>query len=141
MAHDHEHHSHGQHGHTHSPLNYGGAFAIGIALNVGLSLLRQSMATQHTPTLFADAGHNLSDVLGLHWPGVQALLPPTKRYTGCVVLQFPWLLCWYLLLSMGAIGWEAIRRFSNPVAGATVIGVALVGCHQYSHCSCCHQAT
>jgi cobalt-zinc-cadmium efflux system protein len=30
---------------------------------------------------------------------------------------------------MGAIAWEAIRRFSNPepVAGLTVIGVAMVG--------------
>jgi cobalt-zinc-cadmium efflux system protein len=34
-----------------------------------------------------------------------------------------------LLLSMGAIAWEAIRRFNDPgpVAGGTVIGVALVG--------------
>ena len=63
-GHDHHHH-HGRH-------DYGRAFAIGIALNVGFvavetvyGFLANSMA------LLADAGHNLSDVLGLvvAWAG------------------------------------------------------------------------
>jgi len=52
MAHDHEHHSHGQHGHTHSPLNYGGAFAIGIALNVGFVIVEAVYGyPAHSPCL------------------------------------------------------------------------------------------
>ena len=52
--------------HDHAPQNYGWAFAIGVTLNlafvvveVGFGLWSNSLA------LLADAGHNLSDVLGL----------------------------------------------------------------------------
>ena len=64
----HEHH----HGHSHAPADFGRAFAIAIALNLGFvaietvyGFLANSMA------LLADAGHNLSDVLGLvvAWAG------------------------------------------------------------------------
>src|SRR4029078_1303743 len=64
----HEHH----HGHSHAPADFGRAFAIAIALNVGVvgcetvyGFLASAMA------LLADAGHNLSDVLGLvvAWAG------------------------------------------------------------------------
>jgi len=85
--------------------------------------------------LFADAGHNLGDVLGLvlAW-GASALArrPPTKRYTyglrGSSILA-ALVNAVVLLLSMGAIAWEAIRRFNEPgpVSGGTVIWVAVVG--------------
>lgn len=136
MAHDHEHHSHGQHGHTHSPSNYGRAFAIGTTLNVGFVIVEAVYGyLAHSLALFADAGHNLSDVLGLllAWSAsALARRPPTKRYTYGLrssSILAALLNAIVLLLSMGAIGWEAIRRFSDPspVAGATVIGVALVG--------------
>src|SRR3546814_2363802 len=63
-GHDHAH-DHG-HGHPHAPANFGRAFALGIGLNLvfvaieaGYGFIANSMA------LLADAGHNLSDVLGL----------------------------------------------------------------------------
>src|SRR5678816_377490 len=62
MGHQHPHHHH----HSHSPLDYGPAFAVGVGLNglfvlleAGFGIYAQSLA------LLADAGHNLSDVLGL----------------------------------------------------------------------------
>jgi len=105
------------------------------------------MATQHTPlALFADAGHNLSDVLGL-LPGLECKCnrpspPPTKRYTGLrsSSILAALLNAIVLLLSMGAIGWEAIRRFSNPAQWLELRSLVLrwSGCHQYSHCSHVH---
>ena len=76
-AHDHPGGPQGGHDHAHAPpAGYGRAFAIGIALNLGFvvieaiyGILAGSMA------LLSDAGHNLSDVLGLglawggHAPG------------------------------------------------------------------------
>ena len=135
MAHSHGHGHHG-HNHDHGQANYGRAFAIGTALNVGFVIIEAVYGYfAHSLALFADAGHNLSDVLGLllAW-GASALArrPPTRRYTyglrGSSILAalFNAIL---LLLAMGAIAWEAIRRFSDPspVAGGTVIGVAVVG--------------
>ena len=80
----HSHHDrHGPHGHM--PTNFSRAFALGIALNITYiivevvyGLLAGSMA------LLADAGHNLSDVLGLAvaWAGAElAKRPPSKRFT------------------------------------------------------------
>ena len=92
-------------------------------------MLAQSLA------LLADAGHKLSDVLGLllAW-GASALArrPPTQRRTyglrrsSILAALFNAI---FLLVSVGAIAWEAIRRFNQPadVAGKTVIWVALVG--------------
>jgi cobalt-zinc-cadmium efflux system protein len=63
-SHDHSH-AHGGN-HAHAPADFGTAFAIGTALNLGFvlveliyGLLANSMA------LVADAGHNLGDALGL----------------------------------------------------------------------------
>ncbi|HSF12668.1 MAG TPA: cation diffusion facilitator family transporter [Erythrobacter sp.] len=98
MAHAHAHHSHAHgssasdchglhdaHGHHHAPANFGGAFAIGIGLNLAFvvieviaGLLYGSMA------LVADAGHNLSDVLALvlAWvASIAARKPPSGRFT------------------------------------------------------------
>ena len=146
MTHDHEHHRdhnhshghshHGYHGHTHAPASFGRAFAIGTALNLGFVILEAVYGyLAHSLALFADAGHNLGDVLGLvlAW-GASALArrPPTKRYTyglrGSSILA-ALVNAVVLLLSMGAIAWEAIRRFSDPgpVSGGTVIGVAVIG--------------
>ena len=142
MTHDHEHHHdhghgrHGHHGHTHAPASFGRAFAIGTALNLGFVIVEAVYGyLAHSLALFADAGHNLGDVLGLvlAW-GASALArrPPTKRYTyglrGSSILA-ALVNAVVLLLSMGAIAWEAIRRFSDPgpVSGGTVIGVAVIG--------------
>ncbi len=139
MVDDHKHrHGHGHHGHSHDhgQANYGRAFAIGTALNMGFVLIEAFYGYfAHSLALFADAGHNLSDVLGLllAWgASVLARRKPTKRYTyglrrSSILVAL--LNAIILLLAMGSIAWEAIRRFSepSPVAGGMVIGVAVVG--------------
>jgi cobalt-zinc-cadmium efflux system protein len=137
MTHDHHHHhGHGHHSHGHAPITFSRAFAIGIVLNLGFLILEAAYGYwAHSLALVADAGHNLSDVLGLllAWgASTLARRPPSHRYT--YGLRASSILAALanavvLLLSMGAIAWEAIRRFqdSAPVSGETIIGVAMVG--------------
>ena len=81
----HEGHNHGALGHGHAPSNFGKAFAIGVALN-GAFVLIEVIAgvASNSVTLLADAGHNLSDALGLGvaWAAViLAMRKPTSRFT------------------------------------------------------------
>ncbi len=145
LHHGHENEGHGHHGHSHHdrhgphghmPKNFGRAFALGIALNtiyiiveVIFGLLSGSLA------LLADAGHNLSDVLGLAvaWAGAELTKrPPTARFTyglGGSSILAALLNGLLLLVACGAIAWEAIERFSAPaeIASTTVIIVASIG--------------
>lgn len=134
MTHSH-HHSHA-HTHNHGAPNYNRAFIIGTALNIGFVLVEGAFGfwTQSL-ALLADAGHNLSDVLGLllAWgASFLATLPPTKRYTygfrrSSILAAF--LNSVILLLAMGGIAWEALQRFSqpSPISGTTIIIVAGIG--------------
>lgn len=89
----------------------------------------------NSTALMADAGHNLSDVLGLMlaWGAVMlARRPPNARYT--YGLRSSSILAavanaMFLLLACGAIAWEAVSRFSepHPVASMTVMLVAAAG--------------
>lgn len=134
-GHDHGAHAHG-HGHAHAPASFGRAFAIGTALNLGFvvveavyGILSNSMA------LVADAGHNLSDVLGLLIAWGAATLSrrhPKGRYTyglrssSILAALFNAI---FLLIAIGAIAFEAVHRFFEPapVAGMTVVVVAAIG--------------
>jgi len=131
----HSHHDrHGAHGHM--PTNFSRAFALGISLNITYilveviyGLLAGSMA------LLADAGHNLSDVLGLvvAWAGAElGKRPPSKRFTyglGGSSILAALLNGLFLLVACGAIALAAIERFStpSPIASTTVIIVASLG--------------
>ncbi|HUP27490.1 MAG TPA: cation diffusion facilitator family transporter [Chloroflexia bacterium] len=85
--------------------------------------------------LVADAGHNLSDVLGLFIAWGASLLVKrrsTQRHTygyrrSSILAALANAV--FLLVAIGAIAWEAIKRFGNPdpVQGGTLITVALVG--------------
>src|SRR3546814_13803023 len=79
MSHDHSH------GHSHTPASFDRAFAIGIALNLGFVAIEAGYGfVADSVALLADAGHNLSDVLGLAlaWGGATlAKAPPSKRFT------------------------------------------------------------
>jgi cobalt-zinc-cadmium efflux system protein len=133
------HHNHdhtGGHGHSHAPANFGTAFAIGIALNLGFVLIEGGYGVvSNSMALLADAGHNLSDVLGLlvAW-GASILVkrPPSKQYTyglrGSSILAALFNAI-FLLLALGAIAWEAVQRFGSPepVAAKTVMIVAAIG--------------
>ena len=85
--------------------------------------------------LLADAGHNLSDVLGLAvaWGGASlARRPASKRFTyglkGSTILA-ALLNALFLLVALGAIVLEAVQRIGDPpvLAGLTVSAVAGVG--------------
>lgn len=134
MAHHHSQHHHGhQHSHAQASANYSRAFAIGTILNVGFVAVEAGYGyLAHSLALVADAGHNLSDVLGLllAW-GASALSrrPPTKRYTyglrGSSILAALFNAI-FLLLAMGAIAWEAIRRAQQLIAQHIPASVSLV---------------
>ena len=108
----------------HQPSNnsYGWAFAIGVTLNVGFVIVEAAFGWwADSLALLADAGHNLSDVLGLlvAWGGYAlAKVPPSPRRTygwrGSTILAavFNGLL---LLVAVGGIAWEAIGRLFNPM--------------------------
>ncbi len=130
------HHHHGHH-QAHAPqAGHGRAFAIGIALNLafvaieaGYGFWADSMA------LLSDAGHNLSDVLGLAIAWGAALLArrgPTERFTyglrssSILAALFNALL---LLVAVGGIVWESLQRLIEPapVAAGTIMIVAGIG--------------
>jgi cobalt-zinc-cadmium efflux system protein len=139
MAHAHshdDHHDHGHAGHVHAPANFGRAFAIGIALNAAFVLVEAGYGfVSNSTALLADAGHNLSDVLGLVVAWIAAVLskrPPTPRLTYGLrnsSILAALLNAVLLLIAAGAIILEAVQRLLHPepVAGMTVIVVAAVG--------------
>ncbi|WP_022722307.1 cation diffusion facilitator family transporter [Rhodopseudomonas sp. B29] len=138
-AHSHRHtggHSHAGAGHSHAPADFGRAFAIGIALNIAFVVAEGLFGYfGNSMALIADAGHNLSDVLGLAlaW-GAAALSkrPPSAHYTyglrGSSILAALFNAV-FLLLAVGAIAWEAVLRLFNPepVASVTMMVVAGIG--------------
>lgn len=85
--------------------------------------------------LLADAGHNLSDVVGLilAWAGIAAArLPADDRHTygwrrASIMAGFANAVL--LLLAMGSLAWEALQRLQQPapLAGFTVMAVAGIG--------------
>jgi cobalt-zinc-cadmium efflux system protein len=137
---DHNGHAHGHgHGHSHSHAPVAGhdrAFAIGIGLNLAFvvgeavfGLIAGSVA------LLADAGHNLSDVLGLcaAWAAIaMGRRAASKRFTyglkGSTILA-ALLNALLLLVALGAILLEAVQRLATPapVDGPTVAWVAGAG--------------
>ena len=125
------------HNHSHShAANYGRAFAIGIGLNVLFVLVEAFYGWQaDSLALLSDAGHNLSDVLGLlaAWGGFYlGKLRPNHKHTyglGRATIMAALFNALILLIAIGGIAWEAIVRFSHPVPiqGGTVMLVAAIG--------------
>lgn len=133
-SHDHSHDHH--HAHHHLSPDHGRAFVIAIALNslfVGIEFAYGFIA--NSTALMADAGHNLSDVLGLLLAWGAALLArkaPTARYTyglrsSSILAALANAIV--LLLTCAAIAWEAAQRFAHPpaVGSVTIMLVAAVG--------------
>ncbi len=145
MSQDESHHDdHGRHrrdghnhgragGHGHAPASFGRAFALGVALNLGFVIVEAIFGiASHSVALLADAGHNASDVLALAvaWVATELVKrTPTARFTyglrGSSILAALFNAV-FLLVIVGAISWEAIRRLGapEPVAGKTVMIVA-----------------
>ena len=132
-AHDHAGHDTGGFGHSHAPSSFGLGFAVAILLNCGIVVAEVVFGIiGHSVALIADAGHNLSDVLGLcaayaaHRLGNRA---PSERFTyglGGTSILAALFNAVTLLVVTGALSWEAIQRFVAPeaVAANTVMAVA-----------------
>ncbi|HEX8301986.1 cation diffusion facilitator family transporter [Sphingomonas sp.] len=126
------HHDH----HHHAPVDFGRAFAIGTALNLAFVAVEGAAGFwTNSVALLADAGHNLSDVLGLliAWGGAElAKRPASARFTyglrGSSILA-ALTNAVLLLVAVGAILLETVQRFSAPAAvpGGTVMIVAGIG--------------
>lgn len=124
------------HDHSHSPKSFGSAFAVGIALNTVFVAIEATYGVlSGSLSLVADAGHNLSDVLGLilAWVASRLVLKKAEgRFTygfkssSILAALFNAV---FILVITGGIIWEAIQRFSQPteVGTRTVIVVATVG--------------
>jgi len=139
MAVDHpadRHSAHPHQAHGHGAPDYGRAFAIGIALNLAYLAGEASAGVlSHSLALLADAGHNLSDVLGLGLAWGAAVLSrrsPSGRFT--YGLKSSSILAALanaviLLVVTGGIGWEALLRFADPVPvnSAVMVWVAVAG--------------
>jgi cobalt-zinc-cadmium efflux system protein len=125
------------HNHSHShAANFGRAFAIGITLNVLFVLVEAFYGWQaDSLALLSDAGHNLSDVLGLMvaWGSFYlARLRPNRKHTyglGRATMMAALFNALILLIAIGGIAWEAITRFGHPVPiqGGIVMSVAAIG--------------
>lgn len=124
------------HNHDHAPTTYNRAFAIGTTLNLGFVIIEFIYGQfAHSLALVADAGHNLGDVLGLLLAWGAALLSrrlptPNRTYgmrrASILAAAINSIL---LLIACGAIAWEAVMRFSDPIKieSKTVIVVAMIG--------------
>jgi len=124
-SHNHSHHS-----------DYNKAFAFGIVLNIIYVIVEFSYGLAiNSMALIADAGHNLSDVLGLVLAWIASRLAkttPTKtrtyglRKSTILAALFNAVI---LLIAVGAITVEAIRKFiePEPVAGNVIMIVAGIG--------------
>jgi cobalt-zinc-cadmium efflux system protein len=136
-GHDHQR-GHGQdHGHGHpAPTSFGPRFLLAAALNVLFIAFEVIYGLQaNSLALLADAGHNVSDVLGLMiaWAawGLSRRKPDASftyglRSASILAALFNALL---LMIAVGGIVWEAAQRFTllQAVAGETVMWVAALG--------------
>lgn len=127
------------HGHDHdAPVVHDltPAFRWAVTLNAGYVVIEliAGLATGSL-SLLADAAHNLTDVAGLliAWgAAVLAARPPSSRFTygfGRSTILAALANAIAILIGVGAVIWEAVGRFSEPVEvpGAMILAVALVG--------------
>ena len=132
MSHDHHHHHH----HAPAIINLNRAFYIGIALNFLFVLIEVIVGLNiHSLSLLSDAGHNLADVASLALSLLAYKLMKVKpneiytygyRKSTILVALFNAVV---LLVSIGAITYEALHRFLNPepLPGFTIAIVAGTG--------------
>lgn len=126
------HHTHGEP----TTTGLGRRFAIGIGLNAAFVLVEIGAGTfGHSVALLADAGHNVSDVLGLVAAALAQSLArrqPTARFTyglGSSSILAALFNAVLLLVVVGALSVEAVGRFARPepVEGGLVMAVAALG--------------
>ncbi|WP_247657944.1 cation diffusion facilitator family transporter [Aquabacter sp. L1I39] len=137
-AHDHDpsHAGHSHSGHSHAAPSSLRAFAIGASVNLAFVVVEAVFGVlSGSLSLLADAGHNLSDVLGLVLAWAAAWLsrrPPTDRRTfgfGRSSILAALANALILIAGTGGIIWEAVTRFADPapIQTGVVMVVALIG--------------
>lgn len=133
-AHDHDHGHIGSHHHGLTPGTR--AFALATVVNLLYTALEAGYGFwTNSLALLSDAVHNLGDVLGLAlaWgAAVLAQRPPTGRHTygwRRATLLSPLGNALLLVGFSGALGWEAMRRFTAPpdIPALPVVVVAGIG--------------
>src|SRR6185436_9615910 len=138
MAHHQHHPAEDEHHHHHAePLtNISNAFIIGISLNFIFVVIEAVAGLYvHSLSLLSDAGHNLADVAALALSLLAfklAKAKPTEEYTygysktTILVALFNAVV---LLVSIGAIAYEAAHRFLSPepIPGKIIAIVAAIG--------------
>jgi len=143
--HGHDHHGHGHahdhahgHGHHHhGPVDVGDwRYVLGLVVNLAFVIVEFTAGfLSNSTALMADAGHNLSDVLGLAMAGGAVWLArragsPDKTYGyGKATVLAALANALLLIFACGAIAVEAARRFAEPasVESTTVMIVAGIG--------------
>lgn len=137
-SHGHSHgHSHGLGGHHHGPSDTGDwRYAVGLIVNLAFVACEFTAGVLADSTaLMADAGHNLSDVLGLAMAGGAAWLArraagPKRTYGyGKATVLAALANALLLIFACGAIAFEAVRRMAEPapVASGVIMAVAGLG--------------
>ena len=143
MEHSHQHshshdHSHGL-GHHHHQVDLKSvnqAFVVGIILNMAFVIIEAIVGLSiKSLSLLSDAGHNLADVASLALSLIAFRLMkvrPTEKYTygyKKTTILVALLNAAVLLLSLGAIGYEAVHRLMipQPLPGKTISIVAAIG--------------
>lgn len=141
-SHNHEehNHTHNHEGHNHGAItalkSVNSAFIIGIILNFSYVVIQVVLGLRiHSLSLLSDAGHNLLDVSALTLSLVAFKLTKNKaneKYTygyRKFSILTSLLNALVLLISIGAIGYESILRFSYPqqMPGLTIAVIAAIG--------------
>ena len=111
-------------------------YAIGFVLNLAFVVIEAAAGLMsNSLALLADAGHNLSDLLGLAVAWTAVLLArrrPSPQFTYGLRGSSIWAALFnalVLLVACGGIAWEAMQRLHNPspVPAMTLIIVASIG--------------
>jgi cobalt-zinc-cadmium efflux system protein len=133
------HHNHDDEHHSHHAIPVGGinrAFIVGIVLNLLFVIIEVLAGLYvHSLSLLSDAGHNLADVGSLSLSLIAFRLvkvKPNEKYTygysktTILVALFNAMI---LMVSIGAIGFEAFHRILHPepVEGKTISMIAGIG--------------
>jgi cobalt-zinc-cadmium efflux system protein len=134
---EHRHHDDEHHSHHAVPLSgITAAFIIGISLNLLFVIIEVIAGLYiHSLSLLSDAGHNLADVAALTLSLIAFKLvkkKPTEKFTygySKTTILVALFNAMVLMVSIGAIGVEAVQRFMHPQSldGKTISIVAGIG--------------
>lgn len=130
-----DHGDHDGHDHGRAPIDLTATFLIGIALNLAFVIIEAASGwIAGSMALISDAGHNLSDVLGLAlagWAMQLARRQPTATHTygfrrGTILAALANAVL--LLVAVGAITLEALRRLTQPTEVASNVVMVVAAC-------------